>query len=151
MEAVRTTAAGGGARRRRSVGPTAALGAVLLALAAYVILATLTSANAAQRQAQVLAIDALFAEARTAVALEEVHLRHYQVEPSVAVRVRFSASAERRHGGAGPGTKGRQPGKPRNTPGGCTMSRSSTGGWPPCSWPWSPTRIPDTASTTGST
>ena len=116
MEAVRTTAAGGGARRRRSVGPTAALGAVLLALAAYVILATLTSANAAQRQAQVLAIDALFAEARTSVALEEVHLRHYQVEPSVAVGVRFSASANAATAGAGPGTKGRQPGSPGTRP-----------------------------------
>jgi diguanylate cyclase (GGDEF)-like protein len=84
----------GGARWRRSVGPTAALGAVLLALAAYVILATLNSASIARHQAQVLAIDALFAEARTSIALEEVHLRHYQVEPSVAVRVRFGRSAD---------------------------------------------------------
>ena len=88
------SAASGAARWRRSVGPTAALGAVLLALATYVILATLDSANVARHQAEVLAVDALFAEARTTVASEEVHLRHYQVEPSVAVRVRFARSAE---------------------------------------------------------
>jgi diguanylate cyclase (GGDEF)-like protein len=66
---------------------------VLLALSTYVILATLQNTRATRSQAQVLAVDALFAEARTSIALQEVHLRHYQVEPSVAVRGRFAGDA----------------------------------------------------------
>ncbi|UQU61977.1 bifunctional diguanylate cyclase/phosphodiesterase [Couchioplanes caeruleus] len=74
---------------RRGGGTTAALAAVLLALAAYVLQGTAHTGRATDEQRHALAIDALFSEARTAIAMQEVNLRHYQVEPSVAVRQRF--------------------------------------------------------------
>jgi len=78
---------------RRGGGTTAALAAVLLALAAYVLQGTAHTSQATDEQRRALAIDALFAEARTAIAMQEVNLRHYQVEPSVAVRQRFDQVA----------------------------------------------------------
>ncbi len=79
---------------RRGGGTTAALAAVLLALAAYVLQGTAHTGRATDEQRHALAIDALFSEARTAIAMQEVNLRHYQVEPSVAVRQRFDQVAQ---------------------------------------------------------
>ncbi|BCJ49454.1 hypothetical protein Asp14428_09290 [Actinoplanes sp. NBRC 14428] len=83
---------------RRGAGTTAALAAVLLALAAYVVQGALATTRATEEQQHALEIDALFFEARIAIATQEVNLRHYQVEPSVAVRQRFeqvSVTADR--------------------------------------------------------
>ncbi|MEV4702739.1 EAL domain-containing protein [Actinoplanes sp. NPDC049316] len=79
---------------RRGGGTTAALAAVLLALAAYVLQGTAHTGRATDEQRHALGIDALFSEARTAIAMQEVNLRHYQVEPSVAVRQRFDQVAQ---------------------------------------------------------
>ncbi|MEU4217270.1 EAL domain-containing protein [Actinoplanes sp. NPDC026623] len=68
---------------------TAALAGVLLALAAYVIQGTVHTTRATEQQSHALVVDSLFAEARIAIAMQEVNLRHYQVEPSVAVKKRF--------------------------------------------------------------
>ncbi|MET8150949.1 putative bifunctional diguanylate cyclase/phosphodiesterase [Actinoplanes sp. NPDC049668] len=68
---------------------TAALAGVLLALAAYVIQGTVHTTRATEQQSHALVVDSLFAEARIAIAMQEVNLRHYQVEPSVAVKQRF--------------------------------------------------------------
>ena len=72
---------------------TAALAAVLLALAAYVIQGTVHTTRATEQQSHALVVDALFFEARIAIAMQEVNLRHYQVEPSVAVKQRFDQVA----------------------------------------------------------
>src|SRR5687767_9924156 len=77
------------ARRLRSLSTTAALGSVLVALGSYTIIGTAQTTGAAQHHSRALAVDAWFSDARSAIALEEVHLRHYQVEPSTAVRNRF--------------------------------------------------------------
>jgi diguanylate cyclase len=79
--------------QRRSVAPAAALAAVLLALAAYVIQGTVHTTRATEQQSHALVVDALFFEARIAIAMQEVNLRHYQVEPSVAVKQRFDQVA----------------------------------------------------------
>jgi diguanylate cyclase (GGDEF)-like protein len=71
------------------VATTAALAGVLLALAAYVIQGTVHTTRATEQQSHALVVDSLFAEARIAIAMQEVNLRHYQVEPSVAVKNRF--------------------------------------------------------------
>ncbi|AGZ42353.1 putative bifunctional diguanylate cyclase/phosphodiesterase [Actinoplanes friuliensis] len=75
--------------RGRSVATTAALAGVLLALAAYVIQGTVHTTRATEQQSRALVVDSLFSEARIAIAMQEVNLRHYQVEPSVAVKQRF--------------------------------------------------------------
>ncbi|MFI7540338.1 putative bifunctional diguanylate cyclase/phosphodiesterase [Actinoplanes sp. NPDC049599] len=72
---------------------TAALAAVLLALAGYVIQGTVHTTRATEQQSHALVVDSLFSEARIAIAMQEVNLRHYQVEPSVAVRQRFDQVA----------------------------------------------------------
>ncbi|MEU8228436.1 EAL domain-containing protein [Actinoplanes sp. NPDC048967] len=68
---------------------TAALAGVLLALAGYVIQGTVHTTRATEQQSHALVVDSLFFEARIAIAMQEVNLRHYQVEPSVAVQQRF--------------------------------------------------------------
>ncbi len=72
---------------------TAALAGVLLALAGYVIQGTVHTTRATEQQSRALVIDSLFSEARIAIAMQEVNLRHYQVEPSVAVERRFAQVA----------------------------------------------------------
>lgn len=57
---------------------TAALGAVPIALAAFVIQGTVQTSRAADEQHGALAVDLLFAEVRNAVSMQEVHLRHYE-------------------------------------------------------------------------
>ncbi|GAA3334717.1 hypothetical protein GCM10020358_00250 [Amorphoplanes nipponensis] len=79
--------------RSRSVVLTAALTGVLLALAGYVIQGTVHTTRATEQQSHALIVDSLFAEARIAIAMQEVNLRHYQVEPSVAVEQRFAQVA----------------------------------------------------------
>ncbi|MFC7534478.1 putative bifunctional diguanylate cyclase/phosphodiesterase [Actinoplanes sp. GCM10030250] len=81
--------------RGRSVVMTASLAGVLLALAAYVIQGTLHTTRATDQQSQALAVDLQFIEARIAIAMQEVNLRHYEVEPSVAVKQRFEQVAQR--------------------------------------------------------
>ncbi|MFC4069107.1 putative bifunctional diguanylate cyclase/phosphodiesterase [Actinoplanes subglobosus] len=84
--------------RGRSLLMTAALAVVLLALAGYVLQGTINTTRATDLQSDALIVDMKFTEARIAVAMQEVNLRHYQVEPSVAVRGRFdqiAAEAER--------------------------------------------------------
>ena len=68
---------------------TAALAGVLLALAGYVIQGTVHTTRATEQQSHALVIDSLFAETRIAIAMQEVNLRHYQVEPSFAVQQRY--------------------------------------------------------------
>jgi diguanylate cyclase (GGDEF)-like protein len=82
------------ARRRRSLSTTAALASVLLALGAYSIIGTALTARAVHDHSRALHVDADFSEARGAITLEEVNLRHYQVEPSSAVRSRFVQAAD---------------------------------------------------------
>jgi diguanylate cyclase (GGDEF)-like protein len=72
---------------------TGALAAVLLALAGYVIQGTVHTTRATEQQSHALVVDSLFSEARIAIAMQEVNLRHYQVEPSVAVQRRFAQVA----------------------------------------------------------
>ncbi|GIE35721.1 hypothetical protein Ait01nite_087660 [Actinoplanes italicus] len=84
--------------RGRSLLMTVALAVVLLALAGYVLQGTADTTRATEQQSAALIVDMKFTEARIAVAMQEVNLRHYQVEPSVAVRSRFEkvvAEAER--------------------------------------------------------
>ncbi|WP_203740157.1 putative bifunctional diguanylate cyclase/phosphodiesterase [Actinoplanes cyaneus] len=74
------------------------LAVVLLALAGYVLQGTIGTTRATKQQSAALIVDEKFTEARIAVAMQEVNLRHYQVEPSVAVLSRFeqvAGSAER--------------------------------------------------------
>ncbi|GIJ57746.1 putative bifunctional diguanylate cyclase/phosphodiesterase [Virgisporangium aurantiacum] len=81
-------------RRGRRMGTTAALASVLMALCGYIIWGNVDTTRATGQQRAALAVDAMFAEARNVVAMEEVHLRHYQVEPSAAVRERFDKAAD---------------------------------------------------------
>jgi diguanylate cyclase (GGDEF)-like protein len=83
--------------RGRSVAMTASLAGVLLALAVSVILGTVHTTRATEQQSRALAVDLLFVEARIAIAMQEVNLRHYQVEPSVAVKQRFEQVARTAH------------------------------------------------------
>jgi diguanylate cyclase (GGDEF)-like protein len=64
-----------------NVAMTAALGAVLIALAAFVIQGTVQTSKAAEEQHEALAADLLFADVRNAVSMQEVYLRHYEVQP----------------------------------------------------------------------
>jgi diguanylate cyclase (GGDEF)-like protein len=73
---------------------TASLAVVLLALAGYVIQGIVHTTRATDQQRDALVVDMLFTEARIAVAMQEVNLRHYQVEPSVAVHQRFDQISE---------------------------------------------------------
>ncbi|KUL24124.1 putative bifunctional diguanylate cyclase/phosphodiesterase [Actinoplanes awajinensis] len=82
------------ARRRHSLNTTAALASVLLALGSYTIIGTWLTTRAARDHSRALHVDADFTEARGAITLEEVNLRHYQVEPSSAVRSRFVQAAD---------------------------------------------------------
>ena len=72
---------------------TAALAGVLLALAGYVIQGTVHTTRATEQQSRALIVDSLFSDTRIAIAMQEVNLRHYQVEPSVAVERRFAQVA----------------------------------------------------------
>ncbi|WP_436535332.1 putative bifunctional diguanylate cyclase/phosphodiesterase [Actinoplanes sp. HUAS TT8] len=79
--------------RGRSFLTTVSLAVVLLALAAYVLQGALSTTRATRQQSAALVVDQKFTEARIAVAMQEVNLRHYQVEPSVAVLGRFTQVA----------------------------------------------------------
>ncbi|BCJ46033.1 hypothetical protein GCM10010168_49810 [Actinoplanes ianthinogenes] len=85
---------GSRARRRGRLNTTAALASVLLALGAYTIIGTALTAQAVHDHSRALRVDADFSEARGAITLEEVNLRHYQVEPSSAVLSRFLQAAD---------------------------------------------------------
>ena len=74
---------------------TASLAGVLLALGAYVIQGSVHTTRATEQQSRALVVDLLFVEARIAVAMQEVNLRHYEVEPSVAVKQRFDQVARK--------------------------------------------------------
>ncbi|MDI6097436.1 EAL domain-containing protein [Actinoplanes sp. NEAU-A12] len=80
--------------RGRSLLITVSLAVVLLALAGYVLLGAVNTTRATEQQSAALVVDMKFTEARIAVAMQEVNLRHYQVEPSVAVRSRFERVAD---------------------------------------------------------
>ncbi|GAA2712883.1 hypothetical protein Apa02nite_090770 [Actinoplanes palleronii] len=67
---------------------------MLLALGSYTIIGTWLTTRAARDHSRALHVDADFSEARGAITLEEVNLRHYQVEPSSAVRSRFVQAAD---------------------------------------------------------
>ncbi|SDZ39887.1 diguanylate cyclase (GGDEF) domain-containing protein [Micromonospora pattaloongensis] len=81
------------ARRQRSLATTGALAAVLVALSAYTIVGTWQMTSITREHSTALSVDGWFSEARSATALEEAHARHYQVEPSWAVRLRYVAAA----------------------------------------------------------
>jgi diguanylate cyclase (GGDEF)-like protein len=82
------------ARRRRSLATTGALASVLMALGAYSIIGTALTTRAADLHSRALTVDADFSEARGAITLEEVNLRHYQVQQSSAVHNRFILAAD---------------------------------------------------------
>lgn len=73
---------------------TAALAAVLCGLGAFTLWGTLQGTQATQAQSHALVLDAIFNDARAAVAVEEMRARHYQLEPSVASRARYMESAD---------------------------------------------------------
>jgi diguanylate cyclase (GGDEF)-like protein len=81
-------------RRRHSFGPAVALGVVLIALSAYTVIGTVRMAQAVQRHSRSLTVDAWFGEARDAVGIQEMEMRHYQVEQNIAVRSRRAAAVE---------------------------------------------------------
>jgi diguanylate cyclase (GGDEF)-like protein len=87
------TAAAVRVERRRSLILTAALATVLLGLFGYTLDGSLRTSRATDAHLRSLALDALFSEARNGIALEEAHLRYYQVEPSLPVRLRFVQTA----------------------------------------------------------
>lgn len=72
---------------------TAALAAVLCGLGAFTLWGTSQTSRATDTQSQALELDAVFSEARNAVAVQEMHASQYRVEPSVASRDRYRASA----------------------------------------------------------
>lgn len=80
-------------RPRRSLGMTAALAAVLCGLGAFTLWGTLQATRATEAQSKALVLDAVFSEASSAVAVQEMQARHYQLEPSVAARARYLESA----------------------------------------------------------
>ncbi len=82
-----------GRRRGRSFAMTAALAAVLCGLGTFTFWGTLQTADATAAQSRALVIDAMFSEARNAVAVEEMHARQYRLEPSIASRLRYERSA----------------------------------------------------------
>jgi hypothetical protein len=84
---------GGRIERWRSRILTTALASVLLGLGGYTLHGNLENSRAAHAHRGSLALDALFAEARNAIALEEVHVRNFQVDPTVPVRLRYVAAA----------------------------------------------------------
>ncbi|NUT05969.1 MAG: EAL domain-containing protein [Hamadaea sp.] len=80
------------ARRLRSLLTTAALAMVLVALVGFTLWGSLQTSKATARQSQAQALDALFSDARAAVALEAAQVRSYQLEPSNAARTRYLKS-----------------------------------------------------------
>jgi diguanylate cyclase (GGDEF)-like protein len=72
---------------------TAALTAVLCGLGAFTLWGILQTTQATRTQSQALVLDSIFSEARATVAVQEMHARHYQLEPSVASRARYMESA----------------------------------------------------------
>jgi diguanylate cyclase len=79
--------------RRRRLGMTAALAVVLLGLGVFTLWGSLQTTRATQAQGRALELDAIFSDARNAVAVQEMHTRQYQLEPSVAGRTRYAESA----------------------------------------------------------
>jgi diguanylate cyclase (GGDEF)-like protein len=73
---------------------TAALAAVLCGLGTFTFWGTLQTTHVTSKQRHALVLDAMFHDARSAVAVEELHTRQYQLEPSVAARVRYERSAD---------------------------------------------------------
>src|SRR5829696_1738559 len=82
-----------GRRRRRSFAMTAALGAVLTGIAVFTFWGTLQTTHVTTKQSHALVLDAMFSEARSAVAVEEMHTRQYQLEPSLATRASYEEAA----------------------------------------------------------
>jgi len=82
------------ARRTRSLLTTAALAVVLAALVAFTLWGTLKTDRAATAQDHALTLDDAFSDARAAVALEQVELRTYQLEPSNAGYARYLRAAD---------------------------------------------------------
>jgi diguanylate cyclase len=79
-------------RRTRSLLTTAALAVVLVALFGFTLWGSLQTSEATARQSQAQTLDALFSDARAAVALEAAQVRSYQLEPSNAARARYLKS-----------------------------------------------------------
>jgi len=78
--------------RTRSLLTTAALAAVLVALVGFTLWGSLQTNQATARQSQAQTLDALFSDARAAVAMEAAQVRSYQLEPSNAARARYLKS-----------------------------------------------------------
>jgi hypothetical protein len=72
---------------------TAALAAVLCGLGLFTLWGAFQTTRATEAQSRALVLDAIFGEVRTAVAVQEMHARQYQLEPAVASRARYMASA----------------------------------------------------------
>jgi len=83
-----------GHRRGRSFAMTAALAVVLCVLGTFTFWGTLQTAHVTTDQSHALVLDAMFSEARSAVAVEEMHTRQYRLEPSIASRARYESSAQ---------------------------------------------------------
>ncbi len=73
---------------------TAALAAVLTGIAVFTFWGTLQTTHVTTKQSHALVLDAMFSEARSAVAVEEMHTRQYQLEPSLASRARYELHAD---------------------------------------------------------
>jgi diguanylate cyclase (GGDEF)-like protein len=80
--------------RRRSLATAVALASVLAALTAYTVIGTVDMTRAVRRHSESLTVDVWFGEARNAIAVQEMEVRHYQTEPSTAVRGRKAAAAD---------------------------------------------------------
>ncbi|MCP2326899.1 diguanylate cyclase (GGDEF)-like protein [Hamadaea flava] len=65
---------------------------VLVALVGFTLWGSLQTSKATARQSQAQTFDALFSDARAAVALEAAQIRSYQLEPSNAARTRYLKS-----------------------------------------------------------
>ncbi len=83
---------GGLTEARRSLGLTAALTAVLCCAAVFTVWGGLQLSHAVGSQRRALNYDEIFAEARTAVATQQLDAHEYQLEPSVVSRDRYSES-----------------------------------------------------------
>jgi len=83
-----------GRRRGRSFAMTGALATVLTGIAVFTFWGTLQTTQVTTKQSHALVLDAMFSEARSAVAVEEMHTRQYQLEPSLASRARYEDAAD---------------------------------------------------------
>ncbi|MFC7247516.1 diguanylate cyclase domain-containing protein [Catellatospora aurea] len=67
--------------RRRCLLVTGALGMVLFFIVTFALWGSVQTAKTARLQTESMAADALFSEVRATVALQQMHLRRYQIEP----------------------------------------------------------------------